>query len=87
MNHTMLAVRIGGGEVLIILLCLIGLALAVGLMVGAVFLILRSATRGREAERRLQIVEAELRELKKRLASGSGPDLGGSPKERRASNQ
>jgi uncharacterized membrane-anchored protein YhcB (DUF1043 family) len=71
----MLAVSMGSGEILIILLCLIGLALVAAIVVGAVFLIVRSATHGRDTDKRLQTVEAELRELRKKLPSESDPSL------------
>jgi len=83
MNPAMLAVRMGGGDILIILLCLIGLALVAAIVVGAVFLIVRGATRGRDTEKRLQTVEAELRELNKSLPPRPGSDLKGSVKKGR----
>jgi hypothetical protein len=83
MNDTILAVSVGAGEVLIVLLCLIGLALAAALAIGVVFLVVRSATHGRDAERRLTAVEGELRELKKRLKSEPSPSPEGAPKKSR----
>jgi hypothetical protein len=61
---------IGSGEILIILICLIGFALAAALVVAVVFLAIRSATRGRDTDQRLRAIESELRELKNRLPSG-----------------
>ena len=83
MNDTILAVSMGAGEVLIILLCLIGIVLAALLVVGAGILIGRSVTRGRDTEKRLQAVEGELRELKKRLQSEPIPNPEAPPKESR----
>jgi hypothetical protein len=80
-NPATLAVRMGGGEILIILLCLIGLALMATIVVVAVFLIVRSASRGRDTEQRLQTVEAELSELKRKLPSEPNPEPEGSEKE------
>jgi hypothetical protein len=72
---------VGSGEILIVLLCLIGLAVATALVLGVIFLIVRRTNRGRDAEKRLQLVEAELRELKKKLPSMPSPGPEEPPKQ------